>query len=276
MKRKRDGSGDAAGDVAGDVAGDPPVETTVETSLDTTADTTADTTVDAPTGSPIDAYVDGFTGATRRALEELRDLLRGALPGATETISYGIPTFDLNGQHVLHFAGYQRHVGLYPTPSGMQAFDGELARYAQGKGSARFPLDEPLPLDLIRRIAVFRLDQVNAAGASKPRRSSGKQVGGSAGSAGSVRSARPARPARRQRHPMPDDVRRALEDAGLTDAYGQRPPYQQNDYLGWIASAKRQDTRARRLRQMLDELAAGDVYMKMAWRPEANARKEKS
>lgn len=226
--------------------------------------------------NPIDAYVDGFTGATRSALEELRDLLREALPGTTETISYGIPTFDLGGQHVVHFAGYQRHVGLYPTPSGMQAFDGELAPYAHGKGSARFPLDEPLPVDLIRRIAVFRLDQVTAAAASKPRRSSGEQVGGSARpgrperparSAQLERPARSVRPARRQRHPMPEDVRRALEDAGLMGAYGERPPYQQNDYLGWIAGAKRADTRARRLQQMLDELLAGDVYMKMAWGP---------
>lgn len=251
--------------------------------------------------NPIDAYVDGFTGATRAALEELRDLLRDALPGTTETISYGIPTFDLGGQHVVHFAGYQRHVGLYPTPSGMQAFEGELAPFVHGKGSARFPLDEPLPADLIRRIAVFRLDQVTAAAASKPRRPSGGQGEGSArpgrparparpARAGQAerpaerparsgqaarparaaqleRPARPARPARRQRHPMPEDVRRALEDAGLMGAYGERPPYQQNDYLGWIAGAKREDTRARRLQQMLDELLAGDVYMKMAWRP---------
>ena len=66
---------------------------------------------------------------------------------------------------------------------------------------------------------------------------------------------------------MPPEVERALEDAGLMEAYQARPPYQRNDYLGWIDRAKRHETKARRLRQMLDELERGDVYMKMAWRP---------
>ncbi len=70
---------------------------------------------------------------------------------------------------------------------------------------------------------------------------------------------------RRPRHPMPDLVREALEEHGLLEAYEVRPPYQRNDYLGWIARAKREDTRQRRLAQMLDELRKGDVYMKMAW-----------
>ncbi|MCZ7663769.1 MAG: YdeI/OmpD-associated family protein [Thermoleophilia bacterium] len=71
----------------------------------------------------------------------------------------------------------------------------------------------------------------------------------------------------RPRHPMPEDVARALDEQGLTDAYYARPPYQQNDYIGWITRAKRAGTRRARLEQMLDELAAGDAYMKMAWRP---------
>ena len=71
---------------------------------------------------------------------------------------------------------------------------------------------------------------------------------------------------RRPRHPMPDFVREALEEHDLIAAYDARPPYQRNDYLGWISRAKREDTRQRRLAQMLDELRLGDVYMKMAWR----------
>jgi len=70
---------------------------------------------------------------------------------------------------------------------------------------------------------------------------------------------------KRPRHPMPDDVRAALDARGLMDAYQARPPYQRNDYLGWIGRAKREATRHKRLEQMLAELAAGDVYMKMAW-----------
>ncbi|MDE2904222.1 MAG: YdeI/OmpD-associated family protein [Chloroflexota bacterium] len=78
----------------------------------------------------------------------------------------------------------------------------------------------------------------------------------------------PDRPSRLTRplNPMPAEVERALEDAGLMEAYQARPPYQRNDYLGWIDRARRPETKARRLRQMLDELARGDVYMKMAWR----------
>ena len=70
-------------------------------------------------------------------------------------------------------------------------------------------------------------------------------------------------------NPMPDEVRTALRERGLMQAFDARPPYQRNDYLGWIARAKREETRRRRLAQMLDELEAGDVYMKMAWRPGA-------
>ena len=78
----------------------------------------------------------------------------------------------------------------------------------------------------------------------------------------------PDRPSRLTRplNPMPPEVERALDEAGLMDAYRARPPYQRNDYLGWIDRAKRPETKTRRLRQMLDELEQGDVYMKMAWR----------
>ena len=72
---------------------------------------------------------------------------------------------------------------------------------------------------------------------------------------------------KRPRHPMPGFVRQALEAHGLTTAYEGRPPYQRNDYIGWIARAATEETQLKRLEQMLDELARGDVYMKMAWRP---------
>ena len=69
----------------------------------------------------------------------------------------------------------------------------------------------------------------------------------------------------RPRYPMPDYIRDALESRGLTDAYRARPPYQRNDYIGWITRAKREETRQKRINQMLDELEKGDVYMKMDW-----------
>jgi uncharacterized protein YdeI (YjbR/CyaY-like superfamily) len=78
----------------------------------------------------------------------------------------------------------------------------------------------------------------------------------------------------RPKHPMPEYVRKALEETGLMDAYRERPPYQRNDYIGWIVRARREETRARRLQQMLDELEQGDVYMKMEWKPRRVRRTE--
>jgi uncharacterized protein YdhG (YjbR/CyaY superfamily) len=109
------------------------------------------------TATTIDEYIAGFPPETQRVLQELRALIRDHAPGATETISYAMPAFDLNGQHLVFFAGYPHHVGFYPIPSGMDAFKEELSRYKTGKGSVQFPLDEPLPRDLIRRIVEFRV-----------------------------------------------------------------------------------------------------------------------
>jgi uncharacterized protein YdhG (YjbR/CyaY superfamily) len=110
------------------------------------------------TARTIDKYIAEFPPETRRVLEELRALIRSAAPGATETISYAIPTFDLNG-HLVHFAGYARHVGFYPTSTGIQAFQHEIASYKSSKGSVQFPLDQPLPADLIHRIVRFRVEE---------------------------------------------------------------------------------------------------------------------
>ena len=109
------------------------------------------------TASSIDDYITGFPAETRKALEEVRALIRAAAPEATETISYGIPTFDLNRHHLVHFAGFAKHIGFYPVPSGMEAFRDELKPFKQGKGSVQFLLGEPLPVDLIRRIVEFRV-----------------------------------------------------------------------------------------------------------------------
>ena len=111
------------------------------------------------TAKSIDEYIAEFPAETQAVLEELRALIAAAAPGATETISYAIPTFDLNGRHLIHFAGYAKHVGLYPTPSGIDAFKKDLEPYRSGKGSAQFPLGQPLPRDLIRRIVRFRVEE---------------------------------------------------------------------------------------------------------------------
>jgi len=112
---------------------------------------------DRSTANSIDEYIAGFPPETQKVLEEMRALIRASAPGATETISYAIPTFDLNGKHLVHFAGYKTHIGFYPVPSGLEAFKEDLMPYKQGKGSVQFPLGQPLPTDLIRRIVEFRV-----------------------------------------------------------------------------------------------------------------------
>jgi uncharacterized protein YdhG (YjbR/CyaY superfamily) len=118
------------------------------------------------TANSMDEYIAGFPPETQTVLQELRALIKASAPDATETISYAIPTFDLNGKHLVHFAGYERHVGLYPAPSGLEAFKEDLKPYKSGKGSVQFPLDQPLPKDLIRRIVEFRVEE-NTRKASK-------------------------------------------------------------------------------------------------------------
>ena len=112
-----------------------------------------------PTAGSIDEYIAGFPSPTQEVLQELRALIRAAAPDATETISYAIPTFDLGGRHLVHVAGYEKHIGFYPVPSGIEAFKEELKPYRSGKGSAQFPLGQPLPTDLIRRIVEFRVEE---------------------------------------------------------------------------------------------------------------------
>jgi uncharacterized protein YdhG (YjbR/CyaY superfamily) len=116
------------------------------------------------TAGSIDEYIAGFSAETQVVLEQMRSLIRGSAPEAEETISYAIPTFDLNGHHLVHFAGYAKHIGFYPVPSALQAFKEELAPYRSGKGSAQFPLGRPLPADLIRRIVAFRVAENTSQG----------------------------------------------------------------------------------------------------------------
>jgi uncharacterized protein YdhG (YjbR/CyaY superfamily) len=105
----------------------------------------------------MDAYITRFSPEMRTLLEQVRAAIRNAAPDATEAITYGMPTFKLDGRNLVHFAGYAHHIGFYPIPSGISAFKEELAPFKQGKGSVQFPVDEPLPFDLIARIVEFRV-----------------------------------------------------------------------------------------------------------------------
>ena len=108
----------------------------------------------------IDQYIADFPPEVQQVLEQVHAHIRQLAPDAKECISYGIPTFDVGKDHLVHFAGFKNHIGLYPTPVGMEAFKADLAPYKQGKGSVQFPLDQPMPLDLIKRIVEFRVAAV--------------------------------------------------------------------------------------------------------------------
>jgi uncharacterized protein YdhG (YjbR/CyaY superfamily) len=106
----------------------------------------------------IDEYIEGLPKGVQRILSELRSTIEKAAPGATEKISYRMPTFYYNG-NLVHFAAFERHIGFYPTPSGVVEFQDELKKYHTSKGAIQFPIDEPLPLELVARIVKFRVAQ---------------------------------------------------------------------------------------------------------------------
>ena len=117
-----------------------------------------------PTVASVDEYISEFPPETQEVLQEVRAVVRTAAPGTTETISYAIPTFDLNGRHLVHFAGFARHIGFYPGAVTVgEAFAEELEPYKRGKGSVQFPLDRPMPTDLIRRMVEFRVGEVRCS-----------------------------------------------------------------------------------------------------------------
>lgn len=104
----------------------------------------------------IDEYIADFPKEVQEILQQIRSLVRRAAPEAKETIKYQIPTYVLNG-NLVHFAAYKKHIGFYPTPSGIEQFKEELSAYKSAKGSVQFPIAEPIPLDLIEKIVRHRV-----------------------------------------------------------------------------------------------------------------------
>lgn len=111
-----------------------------------------------PPINTIDEYIAQFPEDIQTILMEIRSVIQDAAPQATEKISYQMPTFYFNG-NLVHFAAFKSHIGFYPVPSGIEKFKEELAQFKGGKGSVQFPLDKPMPYDLIRRIVLFRLEE---------------------------------------------------------------------------------------------------------------------
>jgi len=106
----------------------------------------------------IDDYIKQFTPEVQEKLEALRKVIKESATDATEKISYQMPAFYLHG-NLVYFAAFKHHIGFYPTSSGIEAFKDELSVYKGSKGSVQFPIDNPLPYDLIRRIVKYRVEE---------------------------------------------------------------------------------------------------------------------
>ena len=117
----------------------------------------------------VDEYIAVFPKEVQKILRQVRTAIKKAAPEAEEGITYGMPAYRLNGP-LVYFAAFKTHVGFYATPNGNEAFQSELSLYKQGKGSVQFPLNQPMPLDLITRIVKFRVAQNKEKAAKKPAR----------------------------------------------------------------------------------------------------------
>jgi uncharacterized protein YdhG (YjbR/CyaY superfamily) len=106
----------------------------------------------------IDNYISIFPSKTQTKLKQIRKTIKEIVPEATEKINYGMPTFYLNG-NLVHFAAYKKHIGFYPTPSGIKKFEKQISKYKYSKGAVQFPLDKNLPIALIKKIVKFRIKE---------------------------------------------------------------------------------------------------------------------
>ena len=105
----------------------------------------------------VEEYIADFPKEMQVILQQVRAAIKANAPDAVEQISYGMPGYKLNGHPLVYFGGFKNHIGFFATPSGHEAFAEELSKYKQGKGSVQFPLDQPMPLDLIARIVRFQV-----------------------------------------------------------------------------------------------------------------------
>jgi len=109
------------------------------------------------TPNSFDEYILDFPDEVQALLNKIRSTIRQAAPDAEESISYGMPAYKTYGKPLVYFAGFKNHIGFYATPTGHEEFAKELSKYKQGKGSVQFPIDQPMPLDLIFQIVEFRV-----------------------------------------------------------------------------------------------------------------------
>lgn len=110
----------------------------------------------------IETYIEQFPAEVRDILRDIRKLIKENAPDVSEAMAYGMPGYKLNNKPLVYFAAYKSHIGFYATPSGHTEFEEELSKYKQGKGSVQFPLDQPIPYELMERIVKFRVAESNA------------------------------------------------------------------------------------------------------------------
>lgn len=190
----------------------------------------------------IDAYIAGRPAEIQAVLHKVRKTIRSAAPNALEKISWQMPTF-WQGENLIHFAAFKKHIGIYPGDLSQAPFEERLAGYHRTKGAVQFPLDKPIDYELIADITRWRV----ACAEHNSKNNSGMNTSRMT----------------RKVYDIPDYIAAALDENRLWEHYRARPPYQRNDYIGWITRGKREETRQKRLLRMLDELQSGDTYMGM-------------
>lgn len=180
-------------------------------------------------------YLDQAPAEAQPHLRATYALLKQLLPDAEERISYGMPTF-WQQHNLVHFMANKHHMGFYPTAEPLVDLADELGDFKHSKGAIQFPYDQPLPTALITKLVASRLAHHE-----------------------------PATRVMRLDEPVPAHIQQLLTAKQLTAVFEARPKYQRNDYLRWIRQAKREETREKRLQQMIAELTVGNLYMKMEW-----------
>lgn len=192
--------------------------------------------------STIEDYIADQPVMVQPILQKVRETIRSAAPNALERISWRMPTF-WQSENLIHFAAFQKHIGIYPGDLTSIPFQDRLAGYRTSKGAVQFPLNKPIDYTLIADITRWRVSCVEEKHSD------------------AMNTSRLTR----QVHEIPEFISAALFESGLWERYRARPPYQQNDYIGWITRGKRGETRQKRLQQMLEELRHGDAYMGMRY-----------
>ena len=239
----------------------------------------------------VDQYIAAQAEDVQPVLRGIREVIRGAASDAVEKLSWQMPTFWQNG-NLIHYAAFKKHVSVFPGAEAVAAFadTGRLDGYKANKGTIQFPLDKPIPYALIAEITDWcvagvegRLENIAVADRGRAAAVTMEATAGDAAVVGAEKDGfqgsggldhdgpksnkgMDTSKMSREVYDIPDYVAAALDSAGLWGRYRDRPPYQRNDYIGWIRRGKREETREKRLGQMLDELRRGDAYMGMAYK----------